>query len=167
MRRALGVNHSTVFRRLNALEAALGVRLFDRLPGGYAPTAAGEGMRACAERVEHEVQDLELRITGGDVRLSGTLRVTTTDTLAHGLLMPHLAAFCAAYPGIELELITEQRAVQPVEARGRRRAAPGPPAGRGMVATGSARSRSRSTALRPISRPAARRARSASSAATR
>ena len=41
--RALGVNHSTVFRRLNALEAALGVRLFDRLPGGYAPTRCGRG----------------------------------------------------------------------------------------------------------------------------
>lgn len=104
--RSLGVNHSTVFRRLNALEAALGVRLFERLPGGYVPTAAGDDMRAAAERVEREVQALELRLAGGDVRLTGTLRVTTTDTLAEGLLGPHLRAFAEAYPGIRLELVT-------------------------------------------------------------
>jgi DNA-binding transcriptional LysR family regulator len=104
--RTLGVNHSTVFRRLNALEARLGVRLFDRSPRGYALTAAGEHMLACAERVEDEILGLERRLLGGDVRLAGTLRVTTTDTLVHGLLGPHLRAFQAAYPEIELELIT-------------------------------------------------------------
>jgi len=103
---ALGVNHSTMFRRLNALEAALGVRLFERSPSGYAPTAAGEAMLACARRVEEEVLGIERRLLGGDVRLSGTLRVTTTDTLAQGLLMPQLCAFRAAYPEIALELIT-------------------------------------------------------------
>jgi DNA-binding transcriptional LysR family regulator len=45
-------------------------------------------------------------LLGGDVRLSGTLRVTTTDTLAQGLLMPHLRAFREACPEIALELIT-------------------------------------------------------------
>src|SRR5690606_10345070 len=40
--RSLGVNHSTVFRRIGAFERALEVRLFDRLPGGYVLTAAGE-----------------------------------------------------------------------------------------------------------------------------
>lgn len=104
--RALGVNHSTVFRRLNALEADLGVRLFERLPGGYALTAAGEEMRASAERIEEEMLGLARRVVGRDVRLTGTLRVTTTDTLAQGLLGPHLAAFRAAYPGIVVELIT-------------------------------------------------------------
>jgi DNA-binding transcriptional LysR family regulator len=104
--RMLGVNHSTVFRRLNALEARLGVRLFDRSARGYALTAAGEHMLASAERVEDEIIGLERRLLGGDVRLSGTLRVTTTDTLVHGVLGPHLQAFQAAYPAIELELIT-------------------------------------------------------------
>jgi DNA-binding transcriptional LysR family regulator len=104
--RTLGVNHSTVFRRLNALEADLGVRLFDRSARGYGLTVAGEHMLASAERVEDEILALERRLLGGDVRLSGTLRVTTTDTLVHGLLLPHLRAFQAAYPAIELELIT-------------------------------------------------------------
>jgi DNA-binding transcriptional LysR family regulator len=104
--RTLGVNHSTVFRRLNALEARLGVRLFDRSPRGYALTIAGEHMLASAERVEDEILGLERRLLGGDVRLAGTLRVTTTDTLVHGLLGPHLRAFQARYPAIELELIT-------------------------------------------------------------
>ena len=104
--RILGVNHSTVFRRLNALEARLKVRLFDRSARGYGLTGAGEHMLASAERVEDEILGLERRLLGGDVRLAGTLRVTTTDTLAHGLLGPHLRAFQAAYPAIELELVT-------------------------------------------------------------
>lgn len=104
--RTLAVNHSTVFRRLNALEARLGVRLFDRSPRSYALTVAGEHMLASAERVENEILRLERRLLGGDVRLAGTLRVTTTDTLVHGLLGPHLRAFRTACPEIELELIT-------------------------------------------------------------
>jgi DNA-binding transcriptional LysR family regulator len=104
--RTLRVNHSTVFRRLNALEARLGVRLFDRSPRGYALTVAGEHMLASAARVENEILGLERRLLGGDVRLAGTLRVTTTDTLVHGVLGPHLRAFQAAYPAVELELIT-------------------------------------------------------------
>ena len=72
--RALGVNHSTMFRRLNALEARLGVRLFDRSARGYALTSAGEHMLASAERVEDEILALERRLLGSDVRLAGTLR---------------------------------------------------------------------------------------------
>src|SRR5215470_15788314 len=53
--KALGIDHSTAFRRLNALEARLGVRLFERLPGGaYLPTPGGERMTAAAERMEEE-----------------------------------------------------------------------------------------------------------------
>ncbi|GAA0573228.1 LysR family transcriptional regulator [Halomonas salifodinae] len=103
--RTLGVNHSTVFRRLNAMEEGLEVRLFERLPEGYVPTAAGEALRGRAERVEEETQAIERELSGQDVRLSGRVRLTTTDTLANGFLAPVLKGFVEAYPGIELELL--------------------------------------------------------------
>ncbi|WP_299362663.1 LysR family transcriptional regulator [uncultured Paracoccus sp.] len=102
--RTLGVNHSTVFRRIGGFEETLGVRLFDRLPNGYALTAAGEAMQESALRVEEEMVAIGRRVTGRDLRLSGTVRITTVDMLAQGLLPRHLAAFQRAYPGIELEL---------------------------------------------------------------
>ena len=102
--RVLGVNHTTVLRRVNAFEGAHGVRLFDRLPTGYALTAGGEEMLAVAQSMSGMVADLERRLAGQDLRVQGSLRVTTTDTLAAGLLPRHLAAFQALYPGIALEL---------------------------------------------------------------
>lgn len=105
--RTLGVNHSTVFRRLNAFEERLGVRLFERLASGYALTVAGEEMQASALRVEAEVEQLDRRIAGRDLRLEGTLAVTTTDTLALLYLGPHLRAFHDAYPGIRLDLLLD------------------------------------------------------------
>jgi molybdate transport repressor ModE-like protein len=91
--RGLGVNHSTVFRRLNTFEETLGVRLFERLQSGYALTVAGEEMRASAELMEREIDRLDRRITGQDLRLHGSLVVTTTDTLATSILGPHIGAF--------------------------------------------------------------------------
>lgn len=103
--RTLGVNHSTVFRRLNALEAGLEVRLFERLPEGYVATAAGEILRQHAERVEEEAQAIERELGGRDVRLSGRISLTTTDTLANVFLMPMFKEFTERYSGIEIELI--------------------------------------------------------------
>ena len=103
--RRLGVNHSTVFRRIGAFETELGVRLFERLPSGYLLTQAGEEMREGALRVEDEIASLSRKVTGQDLRLSGMIRVTTLDMLAFGLLPRHLANFRTVYPGIEVELI--------------------------------------------------------------
>lgn len=105
----LGVNHSTVFRRINGFEDGLGVRLFERLGTGYALTIAGEEMRASAERVEREIDRLDRRITGQDLRLEGTLVVTTTDTVVENMLGPYLAAFKQAYPGITLDLVLDNQ----------------------------------------------------------
>jgi DNA-binding transcriptional LysR family regulator len=101
----LGVNHSTIFRRLGTLEAGLGTRLFERARAGYAPTAAGEEMVRVAERMADEIVTLERRITGQDLRPSGDLRVTTNDTLLMHLLTPLLVEFRRHYPEIRLEIL--------------------------------------------------------------
>lgn len=106
--RALGVHPSTVFRRLNALEASLGARLFNRLPEGYVATPAGEEACALAERMEADIAVLDRRLAGRDLRPSGTVRVTTTDTLV-GLLTPQFAAFRQAHPEIELHVVVANR----------------------------------------------------------
>lgn len=106
----LGIDHSTAYRRLNALEKRLGVRLFERLPGGsYQATPAGERMASAAERMEDEALSLDRDIAGRDHRLSGRLRVTSSETLAYSRLTPHLAAFRQAHPGIVVELAITNR----------------------------------------------------------
>ena len=80
--RRLGVNHSTVFRRINALEARLGLRLFERLRSGYLPTAAGSELLESAERIETELLDVERRLAGRDLRLTGAIRLTAPDDVA-------------------------------------------------------------------------------------
>lgn len=103
--RGLGVTHSTVFRRIGAFEERLGVRLFDRLPGGYVMTPAGEEMRDTVARIEEEIAALARKVTGRDQRPTGTIRITAADFLAVALLPAHVAAFRAERPGIEVEVI--------------------------------------------------------------
>lgn len=103
--RTLRVNHSTVFRRTAAIEQRLGVRLFDRQRDGYVPTAAGEAAIRLAEQVEADVVALERRLAGQDLRPSGSVRVTTTDTLID-LIVPLCAEFRGLYPEITVDLVT-------------------------------------------------------------
>jgi len=103
--RVLGVNQTTVFRRLNAMEQRLGVRLFERLPDGYLPTTAGEYLLPAAERVEDEVAAAELRLAGEDLRPSGSIRLTTTEDLMVAFLQPHVADFRRQYSNIHLEVV--------------------------------------------------------------
>ena len=102
--RALGVNHTTALRRVGALEARLGARLFERLASGYVPTAAGEELVAAARQMAGTVTALQRKLAGQDLRLEGALRVTTTDTLMMSVLARHVAAFRTAHPGIRLEV---------------------------------------------------------------
>ena len=107
---ALAIDHSTVFRRLRQLEAGLGEPLFERLPGGaYLPTELAQKLAATAERIDDEVLALEREIAGSDRRLAGTLRVTSSETLAHGILMPHIAAFHRLHPGLVINLTIDNR----------------------------------------------------------
>lgn len=104
--RKLGVNHTTVLRRIAVLEARLGVRLFERLRSGYALTPHGEELVEAARGMDETVNRLELRLAGADLRVSGPVRVTTTDTLMASLLPEILAELKAVHPGIEVEVTT-------------------------------------------------------------
>ena len=108
--RSLGIDHSTAFRRLNAIEERLSVRLFERLQGGsYQATPAGERMAAAAERMEEEALALDRDIAGRDHRLAGRLRVTSSETLAYRELTRQLSFFRQAFPGIVVELTIDNR----------------------------------------------------------
>jgi len=102
--RTLGVNHTTVLRRINAFEESRGLRLFERLPTGYTPTAGGEELLSAARQMAETVMILERRLAGQDLRLEGDLRVTTTDTLMVSVLARHLADFRAAHPRVVVEV---------------------------------------------------------------
>jgi DNA-binding transcriptional LysR family regulator len=102
--RDLGVNHTTVLRRVGAFEKRLGLRLFERLPTGYVLTAGGEELLAAARQIDDTVTGLERKLAGQDLRLSGPLRITTTDTLMGSILPDILAEFRAAHPGIAIEV---------------------------------------------------------------
>lgn len=102
---ALGVNHSTVFRRLGQIEEQLGLPLFERRKTGYVATVAGTEMAALANRMDEDVTAFGLRLAGRDVAPSGEVRVTTTDTLYLNVLLPIFAAFRQAHPLIRLDVV--------------------------------------------------------------
>ncbi len=100
---SLEVTRTTVGRRLGAMEARLGVRLFERTPDGFVPTVAGQDMREMAERVEADVHGLERRILGRDNHLAGKLRVSTVDIL-FGRFHDAFASFVERHPRVELNV---------------------------------------------------------------
>jgi DNA-binding transcriptional LysR family regulator len=106
---ALGINHSTAYRRLQALESGLGQRLFDRLSGSYRTTETGERLAVTAERIEAETLALDRALTGRDAQLSGRLCITASETVAHRVLPELLAEFRTRHPGIRLELLVDNR----------------------------------------------------------
>ena len=102
--RSLGVDHTTVLRRVGAFEKRLGLRLFERLPTGYVLTAGGEELVAAARHIGDTVTALERKLAGQDLRLSGVVRVTTTDTLMGSIVPEILAEFRESHPEIQVEV---------------------------------------------------------------
>ena len=107
---SLDLNHSTVFRRLGALEEKLSTRLFERSRNGYTPTAAGEEMIRLAGRMDQDIVDFERKIAGRDVKPAGDLRVTTNDALLVHLMTPVFASFREAFPDIRLDVVIANHA---------------------------------------------------------
>jgi DNA-binding transcriptional LysR family regulator len=101
--RALDVSHSTVLRRVGALESAMGVRLFDRSADGYELTPAGQDVFDTARELEDVVGALERRVEGRDARLAGRVRITLPDPLLAPLL-PVFAEVGREFPDIEMTL---------------------------------------------------------------
>jgi len=109
--RLLRVAPTTIGRRIAALEAAVGARLFARTPDGLAATAAARTLLARAERMESEALEAERELAGTDARPTGTVRLTCGDGFAAYLLAPALPAFLAAYPGLTVEVRADVRAL--------------------------------------------------------
>ena len=106
--RMLGVEHSTVSRRINGLEEALGLRLFDRLPRGWRPTSESEHLIARAESVEDQVVALTRAAAGID-RLSGEVRISAPPLLQAHLVAPAIAPLIASHPNVTPLLIGTSR----------------------------------------------------------
>ncbi|MBX2850105.1 MAG: LysR family transcriptional regulator [Acidiferrobacterales bacterium] len=104
--RILNVKHTTVARRISALEEQLGSRLFDRLPNGYAMTQVAENLYPHALLVEEQVQAADREVFGMDTQLSGTLKLTASADVFSRFIMPKIKQFTDRYPGIDLELLS-------------------------------------------------------------
>lgn len=103
--RVLGVSQPTVSRRLEAMELRLKVRLFDRTQRGYEMTPAAMDIYETIERVGEDLSDIERKVFGKDLQLTGSLRVTCTEVLLNGYLAPYVWQFLDRHPGIEFGVI--------------------------------------------------------------
>lgn len=103
--RRLGLNHATVARRLEALEAALGTTLFHRRPNGSALTQAGEHLVPVAERIEAEVLAITAKLGEGEAELSGTVRIGAPDGLGTMFLARELGLFASRHANLVVELV--------------------------------------------------------------
>jgi len=101
----LGVQHSTLSRRLRTLESGMGTQLIERKKSGYELTQDGEKLRQAALRMEHELLKVDGNLMGRESRLTGELRVTAINNMASTILMPMFAGFAKAYPDIELHIM--------------------------------------------------------------
>jgi len=102
--RELGVNHSTVFRRIKGLEGRLDVRLFDRAQKGYTLTNSGEEIFQRAQEIEERMDSIHRTLVGRDIKLSGSLNISTTDTIGYYWLPTYIKRFNSLFPDILIDL---------------------------------------------------------------
>lgn len=102
----LRVDVSTVFRAVRRLEKALGQTLFEKSRAGYLPTTLATTLAGQAERAEQALEAARVGVEQGGEVISGTVRLTCTDSVLQSLLLPALAQFMPGYPALTLELST-------------------------------------------------------------
>jgi DNA-binding transcriptional LysR family regulator len=101
--RELGVEHTTVGRRLSALEGELGARLFLRGPDGLVATDAGRGILPLAQEIEARFEAIDRRVSGSDERIDGTVRFSVSEALS-GYFVRHFAALRERHPGLVVQI---------------------------------------------------------------
>lgn len=111
----LGVQHSTISRRIHALEKELGTPLAERRATGYVLTNEGRELKESALRIERELLAFEATSGGKNEEVSGVLRVTAIANMASSILMPLFAKFTSRYPNIELCLEVTNHSVRLAE----------------------------------------------------
>ncbi|WP_299620681.1 LysR family transcriptional regulator [Pelagibius sp.] len=107
--RQLGVDATTVTRRLTALQAALGQRLYQRqLDGRLELTEAGRSLCAVAERMERDLAEIGPGDVGVD-EVTGVVRLTSVPYITNRVLIPEVPKLAGRHAGLGLELIAESR----------------------------------------------------------
>lgn len=107
--RELRVEHTTIARRIDALERELGAKLFLRNPRGYVATAVGEALVEATEGMSVEVDRVVRLARGQDVEMEGTVRVATADLLATHVVVPALPALLRAHERLRVEIVSDTR----------------------------------------------------------
>lgn len=102
----LGVDTSTVFRSVQRIERGLAQVLFVRSRTGYRPTDLGRSLAEQAEHLETTLESARSIAQQKPEQVSGSVRITTTDTVLHGLVAPALKALRASHPLLDYELHT-------------------------------------------------------------
>lgn len=100
----LGVDASTVFRSIRRIERGLGQRLFERSRAGYQPVELAQTLAEHAEQVETRLEQARSAVQRTPEEVSGTVRITTTDTILHGLIAPALHILAKHHPLLAYEL---------------------------------------------------------------
>lgn len=100
----LSADTSTVFRSVQRIEKSLGQRLFERTRRGYLPSDAMTEIARHAERIEAELEAARAAAMAPNGEVTGRVRVTTTDSVLRGLVLPCLPALAAQHPQLQLEL---------------------------------------------------------------
>jgi len=102
----LQVNHTTVGRRIAALEQSLNTILFRRTPRGFLLTPTGAKLVEYAESLESTFLNIQSHVAGRNLELSGTIRIGTTEGFGSAFLAPRLSPFRERHPNLEIDLVS-------------------------------------------------------------
>lgn len=108
---ALGMDQSTISRRVKRLEADIGSKLFDRNSQGHRLTSSGHRLLEHVEKLESTLAAMESDVFGDSMALTGEIRLGATEAFGCYFLAPHLAHFCTRHPAITVDLLPMPRNV--------------------------------------------------------